>query len=108
MNNKPISLKEFKNWFAEQKDMSDFFNINRDNEIEDPNEKYIGNKCRSKVGEQKLLAKIDTEDDAETLVREFMEEGGTILIIEDKKLQIEVESGTFYIPKFCVKIRKDK
>lgn len=108
MSNKPISLKEFKNWFAEQKDMSEFFNIHRDIEADDPNEKYIGNRCRSKVGEKKLLAKIETEDDAESVVREFIEDGGTILMIEDKKVQVEVESGNFFVPRFCIKIRKEQ
>lgn len=105
MNNKPMSLQGFENWFSEQKDMKDFFNVNRN--VEDPNEKYIGNHCRSKVSEQKLLQKIETEDEAEVLVNEFLEEGGTVLIIEGKRIQIEVESGTFSVPLFCVKVRKE-
>ena len=108
MSNRPMSLKEFKDWFSEQKDMSDFFNITRGSEADDPNEKYIGSVCRSKVCEQKLLEKIETDDDAEVLVKEFLEEGGSILAFEGKRAEIEVESGTFSIPRFCIKLRKDQ
>lgn len=107
MNNKPVSLKEFKNWLADQKDLGSFFSINRDTD-EDPNEKYIGSVCKSKVGEQKLLEKIETEDDPETVIREFLEEGGSVIMMEGKKVQIEVESGTFTVPRFCIKIRKEQ
>ena len=102
-----MSLKEFKNWLSDQKDLGDFFNINRDNCIEDENEKYIGKECRSKVSEQKLIEKIETDQDAEEMVREFFEEGGSVLSIEGKKVQIETESGSFYLPRFCVKIKKE-
>lgn len=105
MSNRPISLQDFKKWLSEEKDLGDFFNIGR--EVEDPNEKFIGNAARTKVSEQKLMEKIHTEDDAEILVREFVEDGGTVLSVEGKKVQIEVESGTFYVPRFCVKIRKN-
>ena len=107
MNKKPISLQGFESWFSEQKDMKDFFNMNRN--VEDPNDKYIGNHCRSKVSEQKLLQKIETEDEheSEVLIEEFLKEGGTVLVIEGKRIQIEVESGTFSVPLFCVKVRKE-
>lgn len=103
--NKQFSLHNFKNWLAEQKDLSDFFNIGLD---ENPNDKYVGKEVRSKVGDKKLLDRIETEDDPETLVQEFLEEGGTILAVEDKRVQIEVDSGSFYIPRFCVKIIKSE
>lgn len=106
MTKRPLSVSDFKKWISEQKDLSDFFNIGLDKE--DPKEKYIGNGVRSKVGEKKLLERIETEDDHETVVREFLEDGGTLLSIEPKKVQIEVESGTFYIPRFCVKVQKNQ
>lgn len=106
MNNKPMSLNEFKNWLDKQNDLGLFFTINRDKIVEDDNEKYIGNTCRSKVSEKKLLEKIKTDEDAKQIVREFVEEGGTVLGIEGKNVQIEVESGTFSLPRFCVKMKK--
>lgn len=105
MSDRPISLHDFKNWLAGQKGMSEFFSLNIDSE--DPNEKYIGCIAKTKVSEQKLMEKIETEDNPEILVREFVEEGGSVLGVEGKKVLIEVESGIFYIPKFCVKIRKN-
>ena len=104
--NKRISLQDFKNWIAEQKDLSSFFNIGADQES--PYDKYVGKAVRSKVGKSKLMEKIDSENDAETMIDEFIEEGGTILTVEAKRVQIEVESGVFYLPRFCVKIVKEE
>ena len=104
MKNKPMSLKEFKDWLEGQQDIGRFFNINREKIVEDYNDVYIGKQCRSKVSEKKLIERIATDEDAEQLVREFYESGGSIISVEDKKIQIEVESGTFYLPRFCVKI----
>ena len=98
------NLHEFKNWIAEQKELSDFFNVGMGKE--DPNEKYVGNAVRSKVSDRKLLERIETEDDPEACVAEFLEEGGTLLEVDGKRVLIEVESGTFYIPRFCVKVQK--
>ena len=105
MNHRPLSLSDFKNWMTEKNGMSEFFKIGKDFE-EDPNQKYIGNKVRSKVGESKLLERIESNDDTDILVQEFLENGGTVLSIEGKQVQIEVESGEFTIPRFCVKIKK--
>ena len=106
MSNKYLSLNDFKNWIGEQKELVDFFNLGLDKP--DTNDELIGNKVKSKVGEEKLLERIEPEGnmDAETLVEEFLEEGGTVLGIEEKKVLVEVESGSFYIPRFCVKIKK--
>ncbi len=105
MMNKPLSISDFKNWLSEQQGMSEFFNIGKGSE--DPDEQYIGHEVRSKVSEQKLLEKIETDEDAEQLVQEFLTEGGTVLAIEGKRVTVEVESGEFVIPRFCVKIKKE-
>lgn len=105
MSNRRLSLHEFKNWLSEQKDMSEFFNIGLGKE--DPYERFIGKEVRTKVSDQKLIERIETEDDATILVAEFVENGGSVLTVEEKRVQIEVESGTFFIPRFCVKIKKD-
>ena len=101
---KQLSLNDFKNWLSEQNGMSEFFNISKD--PEDPNERFIGNEVRPKVSEGKLLERIKTEEDAEQLVQEFIEDGGVVLSIEGKKVNIQVESGEFALPRFCVRIRK--
>lgn len=107
MSNKPMSLNEFKNWLSSQDDLGSFFSISREKIVEEESDQFIGKKCRSKVSENKLLDRIETDEDAEGLVREFLEDGGTVLGIEGKKIQIEVESGSFTLPRFCVKIKKD-
>lgn len=108
MNNKPLSLPDFKNWLSSHQDMkalSEFFSISRD-EI-DPNEKYVGCPARAKVSEQKLLERVETDDDAEALINEFVENGGTVVGVDGKMFEIEVESGTFSIPRFCLKLKQD-
>lgn len=107
MSNRPLSLKDFKNWMTNQPELTEFFNIGMGKD-EDPNEKYIGKGVKAKVSTEKLREKIETEDDADELIEEFIEEGGTVLTVEGKKVQIEVESGTFYLPRFCVKIHKSE
>jgi hypothetical protein len=108
MSHKRLSLQDFKTWLDGQKDLSEFFNLGLDKE--DPNDKFIGNAVRSKVSEEKLLERIETDNanDTEQLVREFVEEGGTVLGIEGKKIQIEVDSGNFSVPRFCVKIERSE
>lgn len=101
MTDRPRSLSDFKNWFSDQNGMSDFFSFN-----EDPNEKYIGNPVKSKVSEGKLLEKVECSDDAEQLIAEFKADGGTVIAIEGKRVHVEVDSGEFFIPRFCVKIKK--
>ena len=104
MTTKQFSLNDFKNWLSEQNGMSEFFSISKD--PEDPNAHLIGNQVRPKVSESKLIEKVRTKQDAEQLVTEFIEDGGIVLSIEGKKVNIQVESGEFALPRFCVKIRK--
>jgi len=104
MTNRPLSIRDFKNWLSEQQGMSEFFNIVK--EVEDPNEKYVGKEVRSKVGESKLLERIETDDDPGQLICEFLEKGGRVLFVEGKRIGIEVESGEFSLPRFCVKVKK--
>ena len=103
MINRYRSISDFKNWFSDQKGMSDFFNFQAD-----PNEKYIGNPVKPKVSEGKLIERIECEDEdnAEQLIAEFRVNGGTVVSIEEKKVCVEVDSGEFLIPRFCVKIKK--
>ena len=104
MRKKQISLEDFKNWLYEQKDINKFMSLDKSSSYDDPNEEFIGKECKTKVSEKKILEKIETEEDKELLARDFIEEGGFIISTEGKKLQIEVDSGVFKIPKFCVKI----
>ena len=104
MNNKQLYVSDFKNWLLEQHEMSEFFNIK---EPENPLDKYVGRDVCPKVSESKLLQKIQTDDDPYAMVQEFVTDGGKVLSVEGKRMNVEVESGEFSIPRFCVKIRKD-
>ncbi len=104
MSNRPLSLDDFKDWLSKQQDMSQFFNLNKT--VEGPDDKFIGCAVTAKVSESKLLKRIETEENPELLVRELLEDGGTVLAIDGTKIQIEVDSGTFFVPRFCVKIQE--
>jgi hypothetical protein len=104
MSHRPLSLSDFKDWMSNQNGMSEFFNIK---EQEDASQKYVGNRVRPKVSESKLIEKIETDDDPYGVVREFIDCGGSVLAIEGKLVHIEVDSGEFSLPRFCVKIKKD-
>lgn len=105
MSDNNFSIQDFKNWISEQKELNNFFTMGFNKE--NPYEKYIGREVKTKVSKEKLLERVKTEDDAETVISDFVESGGTVLLVEEKRLQIEVDSGIFSIPRFCVKIKKD-
>jgi lysine/ornithine N-monooxygenase len=103
---KPLSLYDFKNWLSEQGDISNFFSIDRRSEQEPhPYAKHIGKEVMPKVSERKIIQRIETEEEVEVIVEEFMEEGGTIIDFVEKNVLVEVGSGTFLIPRFCVEIK---
>ena len=106
MKNKPISLNEFKTWFENQKDLNNIFSLNRDKIKDNKNEKFIGHHCESKVSEKKLKEKIKTDEDVEGLIRDFLESGGVITAVDEKRFSIETDSGSFTLPIFCVKVKK--
>jgi hypothetical protein len=99
-----FTLQEFKNWLSDQKDISKFFNLSI--ETHDQYEECIGKHAKPRVCECKLLAKIKCDDDPQALVQEFIENGGEIVSMDNKEAYIEVNSGNFYLPRFCVKIKK--
>jgi hypothetical protein len=104
MNKKPMSLIDFKDWLSSQKDISHFFNLGLENSIDEKNDTYIGKPCKSKVCAQKLNEKIETDQDSEELINEFLEKGGTVVSIDGKL--VEIETGFFYLPKYYIKIKK--
>lgn len=102
-----FSLHDFKNWLSQQKDMSEFFNIEKP--IASKAEGFIGMGVTPKVGMKKLLEKAHADDgDAEQMVHELVEDGGVIVDTKGKDLLIEVDSGCFYLPRFCVRLVKDE
>jgi hypothetical protein len=93
-----FSLDDFKKWMESQKD----------DHTEQPQPKrasdLIGVQVESKVSERKLIARMVPEDgEAEDLALDFLTEGGVIADVNGKDFLIEVESGTFYITRHCVR-----
>ncbi len=100
-----FSLNEFKDWMSKQDNKKDSFEINH--ESEEILHEFVGKYAFPKVSKEKFMKKIETDDNLECIIDDFYEEGGMISEVEDKMLFIEVNSGMFQIPRFCVKIRKD-
>lgn len=105
---KRLSVQDFKNWLANQNDMAEFFNIAREEHNPDE-EKYVGCHARPKVSKRKLIETIECdEDDVEALLEEFKENGGYVAAVHGRHLQIETDMGTFQVPRFCVKLRREQ
>lgn len=101
MGRPDIPLNDFKDWLSQQ-DSFKSFNL----KLEEPLSENIGKFVRAKVSEKKLAQRIDDHKGAEPeeLIAELLEGGGTIVGDDGKYLVVQVESGTFQMPKFCLKI----
>jgi hypothetical protein len=90
-----FSLQDFKKWMSSQNDQ--------------PKSRHahlVGLHVESKLSIKRLVNKIipDDEADVNELAKEFRRDGGVILQIdEDCNLLIEVDSGTFTIPRYFVR-----
>lgn len=106
-----FSLQDFKNWLSQspqQKDLNEFFDLS--SRGENKTDEMVGKEVYAKVSPKKLLEKIEPEEggDPESLVEDLVENGGMILALKGKNLLIEVDSGSFYMPRFCVRIMKEE
>lgn len=90
-----FSFDDFKEWMGQQQDKP----------IPKRNKQYIGQIVESKLSLKRLVKRMEVEEgDLEEMAKEFRRHGGTILDIDDNlNLLVEVDSGTFRIPKFFVK-----
>jgi len=93
-NEPSFSLNDFKKWMSKQKVEY----------VRKP--RYKGYFAESKLGFKRLVGKIEAEDGILIeLAKDFRKNGGIILdCASDNLLTIEVNAGTFRIPKFFVKI----
>lgn len=92
-----LSFDDFKRWMKNQPIK------------EGPSSKTIlGTWVEPKVNKKKLMEKISSEDaEIEDLVLDFKRDGGIILEKIGKEFLIEVDSGTFIIPRNYVKRKSD-
>jgi hypothetical protein len=99
-NEPSFSLNDFKKWMTSQKQVTP-----------EERRKYelAGVRVESKLGLKRLPSKMSTEDgDLLELAREFRRFGGTILESdEDNNVLVEVDSGSFLIPRIFVRKIKD-
>jgi hypothetical protein len=94
MNEPSFSLNDFRKWMSKQK-------------VESSRKpKYRGAIAESKLSLKRLVTKMDVDQgELHEMAKDFKRRGGTILECDgDNILLIEVNSGTFRIPKFFVNI----
>lgn len=85
-----FSVDDFKKW------------IEKDHKVT-PKDEAIGGLVESVVSNKRLAAKMVVEDgDQEELIEDFRKNGGKIIDVQAKGFLIEVNAGSFFIPKFYV------
>jgi hypothetical protein len=94
----PFSFHDFKKWML--KNATNEFHIQS-------HKKGIGVEVEPKVGLKKLLNRMQAEEGSVLeMARDFRTNGGQIVEIDDPLVMVEVSSGTFIIPRTCIR-RKD-
>jgi hypothetical protein len=98
-----FSLHNFKSWLAQKPDMFEFFDLGS----KEPEDEFAGRQVIAKVSEEKIRERIDVQSGVvDSLVDDFLEDGGVIVSSADRTFLIEVASGTFNLPRFCLRVRK--
>ncbi|MCK9459700.1 MAG: hypothetical protein M0R80_08680 [Proteobacteria bacterium] len=91
-----FSLDDFKRWMKQQTGFAT--NL--------PSSYVIGATVDSGIPKSKLAPKMCVrEGNLEELVKDFVKTGGKIIDIDGKHLVIETTSGSFSIPKVCIRRR---
>lgn len=86
-----FSLSDFKKWMESQQ---------KDNSCD---QEVVGMKVEPKIGLRKLIEKIESEEDATDLAKDFRRHGGIITEEDGNNVMVEVESGSFIIAKNYIK-----
>lgn len=102
-----FSPHDFKDWLSGQSDLNEFFDLSSRTAGTKPGDEMVGCEVQAKVSIKKLREKVESEDgDSELLIEDLVEDGGMVLSVDGKNLLVEVESGSFRIPRFCVRLIK--
>lgn len=108
--NSDFCLEEFEDWLLKQDEQIPMdFNLEKiiENKNKQLQEDLSGFEVKAKVSREKIDEKIEVVDgDQEDLIEDLLEFGGTILEDKGKQFLIEVDSGSFYLSKFCLKIKR--
>jgi hypothetical protein len=95
MDEPKFSLDDFKHWMKNQNEY--VYKMSKSNVL-------IGIMVESKFASMRLKNKIFPEDgDLCELAKDFKDGGGKIIHVDGKSFLIEVNSGTFYIPRQYVR-----
>lgn len=99
-NEPSFSLNDFKRWMASQKHQTP---------ESARKSRLVGAFAESKIGAKRLLNHMTVEEgEAAELARDFRRYGGTVREVDrDSNLLIEVESGSFRVPKFFCRVSQD-
>lgn len=74
---------------------------------EEQENEMVGKQVVAKSSLRKLFERIELNDDEsspEELIGDFTKNGGTITAVDGRNYLIETSTGTFYLPRFCVKL----
>jgi len=100
-----FSIYQFKKWLDENNNGLPTLDLNKP---ELDIDRTLGSPVYPKVSDTKIIERMEDNDtDKATLLAEF-KINATVLKNYGKRVTILVESGTFSIPRFCVKIDKKK
>jgi len=92
MTNEFFNISDFKRWMKEQPDVPS-------------HSPFIGVYVESKLSPKRLVGKAEVEDDSsiDDLVEDFSENGGIVTDVNGHWFTIQVDSGTFTVPRMYVK-----
>lgn len=92
-----FSLDDFKKWMRNHSDDVP--------EKMDRKPSAIGVSVESKIGSKKLAETISSDDDSDLyeLAIEFRHNGGLVIDVDGKNFLIEVDNGSFWIPRHYVR-----
>jgi hypothetical protein len=90
-----LSLDDFKKWMEQQEQVQ--------TEATEPVAENSGYEVQSKIPLKRLRSKIEIEDgDEDEVCEDFLENGGTVIDTDGKRLMVEVDSGSFCIHRMYV------
>jgi len=93
-----FSLNDFRRWMASQSQPT-----------ERKKSRLVGCYAESKINARRLANHITVEDgELDELARDFRKHGGIVKDVDrDNNVLIEVQSGTFHVPTFFVRVNQD-
>lgn len=101
-----FSIYQFKKWLDENNNGLPKLDLNKPKTDID---KTLGSPVYPKVSDEKILERMDDVTGAKKgILAEEFKSSATVLKNYGKRVTIMTESGTFSIPRFCVRIDKKK